>query len=191
MWMDALCLASSHTAQALWKRSRNKVHLDSNFPPRSQRLVLVHQDWPWFIKTGPGSSRLVLAHQDWSWFCPMAEDWPLLSRNSLVAVTLTHGLQHPLYLRPEILILVLFFIRTSLLITKTRGMAWSIASNQDYSQPSRPSRDTCSFISVPVIRVKPAKKLFSIGINRIDRGFRHDPTAARCDVKSKKFLYRC
>src|SRR5271170_1068010 len=33
---------------------------------------------------------------------------------------------------------------------------------------------------------KAGKKLFSIGINRIDRGFRHDPTAARCDVKSKK-----
>jgi hypothetical protein len=26
VWMDALCPASSHTAQALWKRSPNKVH---------------------------------------------------------------------------------------------------------------------------------------------------------------------
>jgi hypothetical protein len=38
---------------------------------------------------------------------------------------------------------------------------------------------------------KAGKKLFSIGVNRIDRGFRHDPAAARCDVKSKKILYRC
>jgi hypothetical protein len=46
----------------------------------------------------------------------------------------------PLYIRPEILILVLFFIRTSWLITRTRGPTWSIASNQDYSQLSRSSR---------------------------------------------------
>jgi hypothetical protein len=38
---------------------------------------------------------------------------------------------------------------------------------------------------------KAGKKPFSIGVNRIDRGFRHDPAAARCDVKSKKILYRC
>jgi len=37
---------------------------------------------------------------------------------------------------------------------------------------------------------KVGQKLFSIGINRIDREFRHDPAAARCDVKSKKTLYR-
>jgi hypothetical protein len=37
---------------------------------------------------------------------------------------------------------------------------------------------------------KAGKKPFSIGVNRIDRGFRHDPAAARCDVKSKKILYR-
>ena len=33
---------------------------------------------------------------------------------------------------------------------------------------------------------KVGKKLFSIGVNRVDHGFRHDPAAARCDVKSKK-----
>jgi dynein intermediate chain, cytosolic len=32
---------------------------------------------------------------------------------------------------------------------------------------------------------------FSPHFPRIDRGFRHDPAAARCDVKSKKILYRC
>jgi hypothetical protein len=37
----------------------------------------------------------------------------MLSRNSPVAVTSTHGPRYPLYIRPEILILVLFFIRTS------------------------------------------------------------------------------
>jgi len=38
---------------------------------------------------------------------------------------------------------------------------------------------------------KAGKKPFSIGVNRIDRGFRHDPAAARSDVKAKKILYRC
>ena len=38
---------------------------------------------------------------------------------------------------------------------------------------------------------KAGQKLFSIGVNRIDRGFRHDPAAARSDVKAKKILYRC
>jgi hypothetical protein len=35
---------------------------------------------------------------------------------------------------------------------------------------------------------KAGKKPFGISVNRIDRGFRHDPAAARCDVKSKKIL---
>jgi hypothetical protein len=39
---------------------------------------------------------------------------------------------------------------------------------------------------------KAGKKPFSIGVNLIDRGFHHDPAAARCDVKAKKkILYRC
>jgi hypothetical protein len=38
---------------------------------------------------------------------------------------------------------------------------------------------------------KAGKKSFSIGVNRIDRGFLHDPAAARSDVKAKKILYRC
>jgi hypothetical protein len=29
------------------------------------------------------------------------------------------------------------------------------------------------------------KKPFGIGVNRIDRGFHHDPATARCDVKSE------
>jgi hypothetical protein len=33
---------------------------------------------------------------------------------------------------------------------------------------------------------KAGKKPFSIGVNRIDRGFPHDPAAARSDVKAKK-----
>jgi hypothetical protein len=33
---------------------------------------------------------------------------------------------------------------------------------------------------------KAGKKLFSIDVNRIDRGFRHDPAAARSDEKAKK-----
>jgi hypothetical protein len=39
--------------------------------------------------------------------------------------------------------------------------------------------------------IKAGKKPFSIGVNRIDRGFRHNPAAARSDVKAKKVLYRC
>jgi hypothetical protein len=35
------------------------------------------------------------------------------------------------------------------------------------------------------------KKPFGIGVNRIDRGFYHDPTVARSDVKTKKIIYRC
>ena len=38
------------------------------------------------------------------------------------------------------------------------------------------ARDTC----------EAGQKLFSIGVNRIDRGFRHDPAVARSDVKAKK-----
>jgi hypothetical protein len=38
---------------------------------------------------------------------------------------------------------------------------------------------------------KASEKPFSIGVNRIDRGFRHDPAAARSDEKAKKILYRC
>jgi hypothetical protein len=35
------------------------------------------------------------------------------------------------------------------------------------------------------------KKSFSIGVDRIDRGFHHDPTVAHNDVKAKKqFFYR-
>jgi hypothetical protein len=30
------------------------------------------------------------------------------------------------------------------------------------------------------------KKSFSIGVNRIDRGFHHDPTVAHNDVKAEK-----
>jgi hypothetical protein len=37
---------------------------------------------------------------------------------------------------------------------------------------------------------KAGKKLFSIGVNRIDRGFRHDLAAARSDEKTKKIFYR-
>ena len=37
---------------------------------------------------------------------------------------------------------------------------------------------------------KAGKELFSIGVNRIDRGFLHDPAAARSDVRAKKILYR-
>jgi hypothetical protein len=33
---------------------------------------------------------------------------------------------------------------------------------------------------------KAGKKPFSIGVNRIDHGFPHDPAAARSDVKAKK-----
>ena len=35
---------------------------------------------------------------------------------------------------------------------------------------------------------KAGKKSFSIGVNRIDRGFLHDPAAARSDVKAKEIL---
>ena len=34
--------------------------------------------------------------------------------------------------------------------------------------------------------MKPTKTPFSIGVNRIDRGFLHDPAAARSDVKAKE-----
>ena len=35
-------------------------------------------------------------------------------------------------------------------------------------------------------RVRPAKKSFSIDVNRIGCGFHHDSTAARSNVKAKK-----
>jgi hypothetical protein len=34
------------------------------------------------------------------------------------------------------------------------------------------------------------KKLVSIGVNRIDRGFRHDPVVTDSDIKAEKSLYR-
>ena len=36
---------------------------------------------------------------------------------------------------------------------------------------------------------KASKNPFSIGVNRIDRRFLHDPAAARSNVKAKKILY--
>ena len=51
-------------------------------------------------------------------------------------------LQSPVYLRPEILLLVLFFTRTSwLVITRISGTPGSMASNQDHWQLSRRSPD--------------------------------------------------
>jgi hypothetical protein len=34
------------------------------------------------------------------------------------------------------------------------------------------------------------KKLVSIGVKRIDRGFRHDPVVTYSDIKAEKSLYR-